>query len=178
MRARNAARAGEPLLGLVTRDRDSYASGMTEPETTTAWLPAWMVEQIATGAAQRAVLSSVSGDAIYLSGSIGVDTVLTSTSAVYVGEYDVDTFDSAARSIVWRRVAGVERLGWIVLGARRFAELRALLPERTADASSCTACRGSGDWHVFSQDRRESLRIPGMICKTCGGLGWQAPAAA
>jgi len=150
---------------------------MTDPETTTTWLPAWMVEQIANGAAQRAVLSSVSEDAIYLCGSIGVDTVLTSTSAVYVGEYDVDTFDNAARSIVWRRVAGVERLGWIVVGARRFAELRALLPARAPGAPACTACRGTGDLHVFSQDHKESLRIPGMICKTCGGMGWLAPFA-
>lgn len=143
---------------------------MTEIETSTAWLPAWIVEHIERGAAQRAVLSSVPGDAIYLCGSIGVDTVLTSTGAVYVGEYDFEHFD--AHSIVWRRVGGVERLGWIVLGARRFAQLYALLPERAPDAPPCAACRGSGDWHVFSEDRKESLRIPGMICKTCGGLGW------
>jgi hypothetical protein len=149
---------------------------MTEPETSQAWLPAWIVEQIETGAAQRALLSSVPEDAIHLCGSIGIDTVLTSTSAVYVGEYDVDTFDNAARSIVWRRVGSVERLGWIVLGSRRFGELRALLPERTPGAISCESCRGTGNWHVFSSDHKESLRIPGMICKTCGGLGWQAPA--
>jgi hypothetical protein len=30
---------------------------------------------------------------------------------------------------------------------------------------------------MFSQDRKEALRVRGMICKTCGGLGWQGPAA-
>jgi hypothetical protein len=145
---------------------------MTEFETDAAWLPAWMLEQIETGAAQRAVLSAVPEDAMYLCGSIGVDTVLTSASAVYVGEYDFETFDNADRSIIWRQVTGVERLGWIVLGARRFAQLHAVLPARAPDAPSCAACRGTGDWHVFSEDRKESLRIAGMICKTCGGLGW------
>ena len=135
-------------------------------------MAAWMVEQIESGAAQRAVLSSIPEDAIYLYGTVGVETVLTSTSAVYVGEYEVDTFENADRSIVWRRVAGVERLGWIVLGARRFAKLRALLPERAPDAITCASCRGTGNWHLFSSDQKESLRIPSMICKTCGGLGW------
>jgi hypothetical protein len=148
-----------------------------EPETSTAWLPAWIAEQIAIGAAQRARLSSVGEDAIHLCGMAGIDTVLTSTSAVYVGEYDVETFESAARSIRWRQVAGVERLGWIVLGARRFTALRALLPQRSSISISCASCRGTGDWHMFSQDRKEALRVRGMICKTCGGLGWQGPAA-
>ena len=150
---------------------------MIASETSTAWLPAWIAEQIATGAAQRARLSSVGEDAIHLCGSVGVDIVLTSTSAVYVGEYDLETFESAARSIQWRQVAGVERLGWIVLGARRFSALRALLPRRSRTSISCASCRGSGDWHMFSQDRKEALRVRGMICKTCGGLGWQGPTA-
>ncbi len=155
-----------------------YALAVTVSESSTAWLQAWIAEQIAIGSAQRARLSSVGEDAIHLCGSIGVDTVLTSTSAVYVGEYDVETFESAGHSIRWRQVAGVERLGWIVLGARRFIALRALLPERSSSSISCASCRGSGDWHVFSQDRKEALRIRGMICKTCGGLGWRAPLAA
>jgi hypothetical protein len=141
------------------------------------WLPVWMKRQLSIGAAQRVVLSTVSGDTMLLSGMIGVDTVLTAGGAVYVGEYDLEGLDSAARSIQWRRVEGVERLGWIVLGARRFKELRGLLPERSSSSFSCAACRGSGDWHVFSEDRKESLRIRGMICKTCGGLGWRAPIA-
>jgi len=150
---------------------------VTGSERNTAWLPAWIAEQIAIGAAQRARLSSVGEDAIHLCGSIGTETVLTSTSAVYVGEYDLETFESAERSIRWRQVAGVERLGWIVVGARRFAALRALLPVRSRSSISCASCRGSGDWHIFSHDRKEALRIRGMICKTCGGLGWQGPAA-
>jgi hypothetical protein len=141
---------------------------------TAAWLPDWMQQQIARGAAQRTELSTVSGDAMHLCGWVGVDAALTSTGAVYACEYDVEPLDGAARSTEWRRVEGVERLGWIVLGARRFEELRALLPARTPDSTVCAACRGTGDWHVFSDDRKESLRIREMICKTCGGMGWHA----
>jgi hypothetical protein len=148
---------------------------MVESQTSAAWLPAWMAQQIETGAAQPVALSAVGEEAMYLHGSIGVDTILTSTSAVFVGEYDIEAFEGAAHSIRWRQVDSVERLGWIVLGARRFTQLRALLPVRSPSAISCASCRGSGDWHVFSQDRKESLRIRGMICWTCGGLGWRAP---
>lgn len=148
---------------------------MSEPESPSAWLPAWMERQIELGSAQRAEVSPLAGDAVYLYGSLGVESALTSTGEVYVGDYDFEHFESAAQSIRWRQAQGLERVGFIVLGARRFAELRALLPVRTSDAPPCPSCRATGDWHVFSQDRKESLRIRGMVCKDCGGLGWRAP---
>jgi hypothetical protein len=150
---------------------------MTEREPAATWLPDWMARQIAKGVAQRAVVAAIDEDAMYLCGYLGVDTALTSTGAVFVGEYDLETFETAAHSIHWHQVEGPQRLGWIVLGARRFAELRALLPVRAAGAVSCGGCRGTGDWLISSADRKESLRIRGMVCKQCGGLGWQAPAA-
>jgi hypothetical protein len=151
---------------------------MNESESAAAWLPAWIERQIELGAAQRAEVSPIIGDAaVYLYGTMGVDTALTAAGEVYVGEYEMETFDSAARSIRWRQAERLERVGFIVLAARRFAELRALLPVPTSDATHCPSCRGTGDWHVFSQDRKESLRIREMICKDCGGLGWRAPAA-
>jgi hypothetical protein len=150
---------------------------MNQSDSVAAWLPAWMERQIELGAAQRAEVSPIAGDeAVYLYGAMGVDTALTSTGEVYVGEYEIETFDSAVRSIRWRPAERLERVGFIVLAARRFAELRALLPMRTSDATPCPSCRGTGDWHVFSQDRKESLRIRQLICKDCGGLGWRAPA--
>jgi len=147
---------------------------MNDAGNSAAWLPAWIDRQIEVGAAPRAVVPPAARDgAMYLYGSAGVETALTATGEVYVGEYDIEAFDSAARSIRWRLAQRLERLGFIVLGARRFAELRALLPVRTADATPCPACRATGDWHVFSADRKESLRIRGVICSACGGLGWR-----
>ena len=148
---------------------------MSEPASAAAWLPAWMEGQIRLGAVQRADGVPIAGDAVYLYGSLGVETALTSTGEVYVGDYDFEHFESAAQSIRWRQAHGLERVGFIVLGARRFAELRALLPVRTPDATPCSSCRATGEWHVFSHDRKESLRIRGMICEDCGGMGWRAP---
>ena len=151
------------------------------PQTSGAsvgWLAGWMAEQLQTGAAQRSNLAHVRGDAMYIYGSIGVDVALTSTGAMWVAEYDFDTVEGTAVTVKWRPAERVERLGYLVIAARRFPALRGLLPARPADATSCRACRATGDWFVFSPDRKESLRIRGMICKTCGGLGWQSPADA
>jgi len=98
--------------------------------------------------------------------------VLTANGEIWVGEYDFDTVEGTAATVSWRITAGVERLGFLVIAARHFLPLRALLPARPANAPGCAACRATGDWHLFSADRKESLRIRGMICKTCGGMGW------
>jgi len=138
------------------------------------WLAAWVTDQLASGAARRTDLSGVDGDAMYVYGSIGVDAALTSTGDIWVGEYDFDTVEGTAVTVTWRRAVGVERLGFIVIAARQFPALGGLLPPRPANAAGCPACRATGDWHLFSADRKESLRIRGMICKTCGGMGWQS----
>jgi hypothetical protein len=142
------------------------------------WLAAWMAEQLRSGAAQPSDLRQVQGDAMYVYGSIGVDVALTSTGAVWVKEYDLDTVEEPTAAIEWRHAEKLERIGYLVIAIRRFPTLRHLLPSRPHDATACPACRGTGDWHVFSLDRKESLRIRGSICKSCGGLGWQGPADA
>lgn len=138
------------------------------------WLAAWVTDQLRTGAARRTELSGIIGDAMYVYGSIGVDAALTSTGDIWVAEYDFDTVEGTAAKVAWRRAVGVERLGFIVIAARNFPALGGLLPSRPANAAGCSACRATGDWHLFSADRKESLRIRGMICKVCGGLGWQS----
>jgi len=50
-------------------------------------------------------------------------------------------------------------------GAKRFPELRALLPERPAYAITCTHCNGTGELPPMT---------PQMICY-CGGAGWLLP---
>ena len=161
----------------------------TEPGS---WLGAWIAEQLRSGAARGANLrgtnqrganqrganqNAVSGEAMYVYGSIGVDAALTADGDIWLGEYDFDTVEGTAATCTWRRASPLERLGFIVIAARRFSALRDLLPARPADAVGCPACRATGDWHLFSADRKESLRIRGMICKACGGMGWTAPAA-
>lgn len=144
----------------------------------TEWLPAWIRRQLEAGAVPRATVPVADTEAVYLYGSIGVDVALASTGDVYVSEYELDSVESAAPSGTWRPAGRLERIGYLVLGARRFTELAALLPRNPSDSTGCPACRSTGDWHIFSADRKESLRIREMICKECGGLGWQAGAAA
>ncbi len=138
------------------------------------WLADWVADQLRSGAARRSAPAGVGGDAMYVYGSIGVDAALTSTGDIWVGTYDFDTVEGTAATVTWHRAVGLERLGFIVIAARRFPVLGGLLPARPANAAGCPACRATGDWHLFSADRKESLRIRGMICKTCGGLGWQS----
>ena len=139
------------------------------------WLVAWMAEQLRSGAAQPSDLRQVHGDAMYVYASIAVDVALTSTGAVWVREYDLDSVSETTAAVEWRRADKIEGIGYLVIATRRFPTLRRLLPSRPSDATSCPACRATGDWHVFSPDRKESLRIRGSICKSCGGLGWQGP---
>lgn len=142
------------------------------------WLAAWMAEELRSGAAQPLDLRHGPGDAMYVYGSLGVDVALTSKGAVWVKEYDLDTVAETTSAVEWRHAEKLERIGYLVIASRRFPTLRHLLPARSSGATACPACRATGDWHVFSADRKESLRIRGSICKSCGGLGWQGPADA
>lgn len=139
-----------------------------------AWLGPWISEQLRAGAGRPAALTGARGEAIYVYGSIGADAALTSSGELWVGDYDLDSADGAGSQVTWRRADGVERLGFLVIAARQFGALRALLPERPAHAADCPSCRATGDRHVFSADRKESLRIRPMICWDCGGMGWRA----
>ena len=158
-----------PFLGTGSAGVSSFlAVPLTLPS-----LPAWISDQIEQGKGQRARLTGVRGDAIYVLGSPAVDAVLTSLGEVWIGEYDLDRPEAGGHPPAWRRTEGLERIGYLVTAARRFLALRELLPDRGAAAANCSSCRGTGDWHVFSGDRHESLRITGMLCKDCGGLGWR-----
>lgn len=113
---------------------------------------------------------------MYVYGSIGVEAALTTSAEVWVAEYDFDTVEGTDAALTWHRAEDVERLGILVIASRRFTALRALLPDRPPAVADCRACRGTGSWHIFSADRKESLGIPGMICRDCGGMGWRVPA--
>ena len=58
----------------------------------------------------------------------------------------------------WQRMA-------IFQGARKYPELRALLPERPTTAATCEPCGGSG----------APVGLPQLICVGCGGSGWMIP---
>ncbi len=53
----------------------------------------------------------------------------------------------------------------VAQAARKFPELRELLPERPADAIACSFCEGTGD-------------AGGSVACVCEGLGWRLPTTA
>jgi hypothetical protein len=57
----------------------------------------------------------------------------------------------------WQRMA-------VCQGAKKYPELRALLPERPSTALTCDSCGGSGQMSA----------APHVVC-SCGGVGWLIP---
>jgi hypothetical protein len=109
---------------------------------------------------------------MYLSGSIGYDTALTTGGDVWVSEYEVG--GPPASQERWRLADPKERIGYLVIAARRLAEINRLLPNRPAASRDCEHCDGTGEWRLRAIDGAKIAPIAGMICKECGGLGWSA----
>jgi hypothetical protein len=109
---------------------------------------------------------------MYLHGSIGYDSAITITGDVWVSEYELD--GPGAFQGEWRPAETKDRLGLLVIAARRIPELRVLLPQRSSGSPSCTSCDGSGDRHFRGADGFKAAPFPGMICEECSGLGWIA----
>jgi hypothetical protein len=109
---------------------------------------------------------------MYLHGSIGYETALTVGGDVWVSEYDVGgPAESPER---WRLAGPTERIGYLVIAARRRAEISRLLPKRPIDSRDCEHCDGTGEWRLPGNRGMKIAPIAGMICKECGGLGWSA----
>jgi hypothetical protein len=53
----------------------------------------------------------------------------------------------------------------LVQGAKRYPELRRLIPDRPKEARTCDQCNGSGTIPGLSE------KYANLICK-CGGIGW------
>jgi hypothetical protein len=99
---------------------------------------------------------------MHLHGSIGYDAALAPNGDVWVGQYDLGAPESDP--VTWRRIEALERLSFLVIGTERFAELRALLPERPDGAPTCAGCGGNGAFQG---------QLHGVVCPDCAGLGWR-----
>jgi hypothetical protein len=99
-------------------------------------------------------------DALYLYGTIGSEAALLRDGTVRV--WSADRWPNS-EEYTERNASSSERVSALVLGAKKWPELRELLPSRPAKANDCTTCAGSGE-------------ISGVICPTCDGLGWIPPA--
>ena len=100
-------------------------------------------------------------DALYLYGTIGSEAVLLRNGIVRIWRAD-DWPESDAVSE--RDATAAERIGALVLGARRMPALAALLPTRPPSTGDCRKCEGSGEI------------LGGVLCPDCSGLGWLSQA--
>lgn len=74
-------------------------------------------------------------------------------------------WDAAApRPVVDKRLRDIA----LLLGAKRYPEIRDIIPARPSGAKDCEQCAGTG---TLSVNGRE---VSGVACK-CGGLGWIPP---
>lgn len=55
----------------------------------------------------------------------------------------------------------------LVSGARKYGELRSLLPGRPGETTDCSTCGGAGHLPGFGD----------VLCGHCGGLGWRRVSA-
>ena len=55
------------------------------------------------------------------------------------------------------------RCAGLVNGTKKYPELAAFLPQRSANSKACIACAGTG-WLT--------LRKQSIVCAECSGLGW------
>jgi hypothetical protein len=139
-------------------------------EATPEWLSAWIKDRLANELSRPISLPGVQDAAMYLHGSIGYDSAITTDGDVWMTEYELE--GPEAFQAEWRPAGAKERLGLLVIGARHLPELRVLLPKRSPGSPQCGACGGSGEWHFRGADGSKAVLFPGLICEACSGLGW------
>jgi hypothetical protein len=95
---------------------------------------------------------------ICLYGTIGHDAYLRADGSVWF-YIPVDRLTDPDKC-EWRLATPLERWGAILLGAKRYPELRELLPTRRPGDPDCARCKGTGN------------AIAQVQCPDCGGMGW------
>jgi|KBSMisStaDraftv2_1062788.scaffolds.fasta_scaffold506888_2 hypothetical protein len=136
------------------------------------WLADWMRQRLADNSRRPVTLPLDEAPAVYLHGSIGYDTAITATGDIWVSEYELD--EPAGSEPRWRLAGPKERIGYLVIAARRDPEFARMLPSRPIDQPDCASCDGTGAWTLRAPDGTAMVPAPGMICHECAGLGWGA----
>lgn len=147
---------------------DEAAPGRSDFPSEQEWIAAWIEYRIAARPSVAVALPGVPDPAVYLHGSIGYDSAITSRGEVWVNEYDLDGPDAFQEK--WRPAAFKDGTGYLVIATRNHPELRSLLPVRTGSEPDCSSCKGTGKRHLGGA----LIPMEGMICLDCSGLGWLA----
>jgi hypothetical protein len=139
-------------------------------------LAMWVRHRLDAGVSSRVAIPGIADDAMGFHGSIGYESALTSVGQMWLGEYDLDGPKAFEPS--WRLLpsGSKEWIGMLVIGARQFSELQALIPSKPPAAPACASCVGTGEHRLWAADRVSFKTLPGVICADCAGLGWQLSA--
>ena len=127
------------------------------------WLSTFVLSRMsdAARAGPRAEAWVNESGGMILYGSIGVEAVLRPDGSVWL--YELEELDQEG---TWRQATDNERMGALVIGARRIPEIRRLIPARPTSSPDCSRCAGTGNL------------IANVICPECSGLGWVSEGAA
>jgi hypothetical protein len=139
------------------------------------WLPQYVQKHMAEAIHDRPESANWLQEAggILLFGTIGSEAYLRPDGTVWYRRAtdwlnDEDKFE-------WHEGHGNERWAALVLGSRSMPELRALLPVRPLGTPDCVRCKGQGEILLNGQPTGKD---DGIICPTCGALGWVFSGAA
>src|SRR6266576_6587782 len=134
---------------------------MSTPEWIDPYVRERVAAEIASAPQHRAWIEEQNRITLY--GTIGHHAILRPDGSVWF--YEVVNRPARPDTYQWRRAEGLERIGALSLGLKRFPELAALLPQRPRTAPDCPRCKGHGE-------------IGGVVCPDCASLGWVPEGAA
>jgi hypothetical protein len=96
-------------------------------------------------------------DAIHLFATFDIEGLLRRDGQVLVTVLDWE--NGAPVGTAWRAATDQERSLCFVAASERIPQLLRMLPPRPSGAIDCTICKGQG-------------RIQGILCASCGAVGW------
>jgi hypothetical protein len=122
------------------------------------WIRSWVEHRVFYANGNPAQVLHLGGEpAIYVFGSLGLDTAIDRSGRFWIATYELH--EDAAPN--WRSATAQESSWIAVCATRRNPELSALIPPRPAHAIPCEACGGTG--FVYNDV---------VICEACSALGW------
>ena len=104
---------------------------------------------------------STDGSGVMICGDVGGAAYIRADGSIFTEPWD-DVPDNQFR----REDPGFLN-SLLVVGAKRWAALGELLPDRPLVAADCDKCSGSG-WLKFGTTE--------LVCSACNGLGWRSAA--
>ena len=151
---------GVSLLRTVSSSTPGHEARAPERSSFTTdaeWLSAWAKYRWPRTPEHLRARVPPGTDAVYLFGSIGLDTCVGLDGSFWVHEYDLSTIPDAPQ---WARADVAERLRlFAILSRDLYPEFKSLLNAHERHGPPCWACAGTGTAETG-------------VCPVCRGAGW------